>query len=82
MSRVILMLASKSINLPEPSAPPFSVGALLQNIHQLSIEDNGGHKEIQATGDAMRHGSGRHTEPKDEPSGLTPSAKDHSANAP
>ena len=29
MSRVILMLASKSINLPQPSAPPFSVGRLI-----------------------------------------------------
>nr|POE83771.1 cysteine-rich receptor-like protein kinase 25 [Quercus suber] len=29
MSRVILMLASKSINLPEQSAPPFSVGRLI-----------------------------------------------------
>ncbi|KAK7832316.1 cysteine-rich receptor-like protein kinase 15 [Quercus suber] len=29
MSRVILMLASKSINLPELSAPPFSVGRLI-----------------------------------------------------
>ncbi|KAL4628581.1 hypothetical protein ACB092_05G250000 [Castanea dentata] len=27
MSRVILMLASKSINLPQPSPPPFSVGS-------------------------------------------------------
>ena len=29
MSRVILMLASKSINLPQPSAPPFSAGRLI-----------------------------------------------------
>ena len=29
MSMVILMLASKSINLPQPSAPPFSVGRLI-----------------------------------------------------
>ena len=29
MSRVNLMLASKSINLPKPSAPPFSVGRLI-----------------------------------------------------
>ncbi|KAL0012493.1 hypothetical protein SO802_007601 [Lithocarpus litseifolius] len=29
MSRVILMLASNSINLPKPSAPPFSVGRLI-----------------------------------------------------
>ena len=29
MSRVILMLLSKSINLPKPSAPPFSVGRLI-----------------------------------------------------
>ncbi|KAK7846162.1 cysteine-rich receptor-like protein kinase 10 [Quercus suber] len=29
MSRVLLMLASKSINLPQPLAPPFSVGRLI-----------------------------------------------------
>ena len=29
MSRVILMLASKSINLPQPSAPPFSADRLI-----------------------------------------------------
>ena len=31
MSRVILMLASKSINLPQPSAPPFSVDRLIMS---------------------------------------------------
>lgn len=30
----------------------------------------------------MRRGSEPHSEPKDEPSGPTPSAQDHSANAP
>ena len=31
MSRVILNLASKSINLPQPSAPPFSVDRLIMS---------------------------------------------------
>ena len=29
LSRVILMLASKTLNLPQPSAPPFSVSRLI-----------------------------------------------------
>ena len=29
VSRVILMLASKTLNLPQPSAPPFSVSRLI-----------------------------------------------------
>ena len=29
MSRVILMLASKTLNLPQPSSPPFSVSRLI-----------------------------------------------------
>ena len=29
MSMVVVMLASKLINLPQPSAPPFTVGRLI-----------------------------------------------------
>ena len=41
MSMVILMLASKSINLPQPSAPPFSVGRLIIMSDQSSTSASG-----------------------------------------
>jgi hypothetical protein len=41
MSMVILMLASKSINLPQPSAPPFSVGRLIIMSDQSSTIGTG-----------------------------------------
>lgn len=41
MSKVILMLASRSINLPQPSAPPFSVGRLIIMSDQSSTIGTG-----------------------------------------
>nr|XP_023874188.1 LOW QUALITY PROTEIN: cysteine-rich receptor-like protein kinase 10 [Quercus suber] len=42
MSRVLLMLASKSINLPQPLAPPFSVGRLILSDQSTTIETGTG----------------------------------------
>ena len=42
MSMVLLMLASKSINLPLPLAPPFSVGRLIISDQSSTIDTGPG----------------------------------------
>ena len=42
MSMVLLMLASKSINLPQPLAPPFSVGRLIISDQSSTIDTGTG----------------------------------------
>lgn len=41
MSSVVLMLGSKWVNLPQPSAPPFSVGRFVTSHDQRSISGLG-----------------------------------------